>query len=190
MHVIPFTGILGNHQTMTFVHAIALYQPTGIGSIKSRSYIIIDITGRYLIINYQRLVTEKRSYRHPHIFLFSRRFGGIGIKQLQHSSKLSFLIFFTMFLGISYHTGKDSRIQFTGMCIAKTHCHTIRKQILRVGGHRFFYDRNLLGQVHTQITVKDSDHIRIIPDNYLTITRTFSPNTGFSIITIISKLFQ
>ena len=58
------------------------------------------------------------------------------------------------------------------------------------GGHRFFYDRNLLGQVHTQITVKDSDHIRIIPDNYLTITRTFSPNTGFSIITIISKLFQ
>ena len=95
-----------------------------------------------------------------------------------------------MFLGISYHTGKDSRIQFTGMCIAKTHCHTIRKQILRVGGHRFFYDRNLLGQVHTQITVKDSDHIRIIPDNYLTITRTFSPNTGFSIITIISKLFQ
>lgn len=74
--------------------------------------------------------------------------------------------------------------------IAKTHCHTIRKQILRVGGHRFFYDRNLLGQVHTQITVKDSDHIRIIPDNYLTITRTFSPNTGFSIITIISKLFQ
>ena len=67
-------------KTMTFVHAIALHQPTGIGSIKSRSYIIIDITGRYLIINYQRLVTEKRSYRHPHIFLFSRRFGGIGIK--------------------------------------------------------------------------------------------------------------
>ena len=80
VHVIPLTGILGNHQTMTFIHAIALYQPTGIGSIKSRSYIIIDITGRYLIINYQRLVTEKRSYRHPHIFLFSRRFGGIGIK--------------------------------------------------------------------------------------------------------------
>ena len=80
MHVIPFTGILGNHQTMTFVHAIALHQPTGIGSIKSRSHIIIDITGRYLIINHQRLVTEERSYRHLHVFLFSRRFGRIGIK--------------------------------------------------------------------------------------------------------------
>lgn len=95
-----------------------------------------------------------------------------------------------MLLRISYHTGKDSRIQFTGMCIAKAHCHTIRKQILRVGGHRFFYDGNLSGQVHTQITVKDSNHIRIISDNHLAIPRTFSPNTGFCIITIISKLLQ
>ena len=125
VHVVSFTTIHGYHQTVTGIHTVALYQPRNIRSIKKRRNIILDLTGLYLRIQYQRLIIKERVNRYTgRILLY---FTGFRIDTFQQSSEIIFLLFLAIDLSILYHPYNRIRTQITGVGIAKTTNHPVRE---------------------------------------------------------------
>ncbi len=76
------------------------------------------------------------------------------------------------------------------MRIPKTANHTVRKQILGRGRHRFRQYRHRFHQIILQIRVKLVHEIGIIIDYHTAIPRTFRPNPRIGIKAIIRKTCQ
>ena len=109
MHMITFAGIQRNHQTVTRMHTIPLYQPRYVGGIEQRRYIILNFPRLHLRVQHQRLVLKEGVDRGPYILLATFFAAFLRIQTFQQSGEVTFLLFLSVCLRILYHPDKEVR---------------------------------------------------------------------------------
>ena len=109
VHMIAFTCVERNHQTVARMHPVALYQPRYVGGIEQRRYIILDFPRLHLRVQHQRLVLKERIDRSPYILLATFFAAFLRIQTFQQSGEVTFLLFLSVCLRILYHPDKEVR---------------------------------------------------------------------------------
>ena len=92
--------------------------------------------------------------------------------------------------GILNHITENIGPQRRRMRIAKPADHTVREEVLRHSFYSFRKYRNLLGKVHAQILIEQTDKAGIITYHHTAVARALCPNTSGCIESVIGQFFQ